>query len=54
MHLSKATYSNSHIHILHTAMQGADQHIRSILGFSVLPKDTLTRRPGELNQQTSH
>ena len=24
------------------AMQGANQHIRRILGFSILPKDTLT------------
>ena len=36
------------------AMQGADQHIRSSLGFSMLPKDTLTCRPGELNQRTSN
>ena len=32
------------------AMQGADQHIRSSLGFSILPKDTLTCRPGEQNK----
>ena len=32
-------------------MQGADQHIRSSLGFSV--KDTLTCRPRESNQQPS-
>ena len=40
--------------VIHTltamaAMQGADQHIRSSLGFSILPKDTSTRRPGEWN-----
>ena len=35
------------------AMQGANQHIRSSLGFSILPKDTLTRRPGEYNQRSS-
>ena len=33
------------------AVQGADQHIRSSLEFSILPKDTLTCRPGESNQQ---
>ena len=27
------------------AMQGADQHIRSSLGFSILSKDTSTHRP---------
>ena len=32
------------------AMQGADQHIRRSVRFSILPKDTLTCRPGELNQ----
>ena len=35
------------------AMQGADQHIRGNLGFSILPKDTSTCIPGELNQQPS-
>ena len=35
------------------AMQGADQHGRSSLGFSILPKDTLTCRPGESNPQPS-
>ena len=35
------------------AMQGANQHIRSSLGFSILPKDTLTCQPGESNQQPS-
>ena len=33
--------------------QGADQCIRSSLGFSFLPKDTLTCRPGELNRWPS-
>ena len=52
----KMTCSNSYIHTLMAvaAMQGADQHIRSSLGFSILPKDTLTCRPGELNQQPSN
>ena len=36
------------------AMKGADQHIRSSLGFSILPKDTSTCRPGESNQQPSN
>ena len=55
MPLSKATYSNSYIHTLMAmaAMQGADQCIRSSLGFSILPKDTSTWRPGESNQQPS-
>ena len=55
MLLSKTTYSNSYIHTLMVvaAMQGADQHIRSSLGFSILPKDTWTCRPGELNQRCS-
>ena len=35
------------------AVQGADQHIRSSLGFSVLPKDTSTCRPGESSQRPS-
>ena len=35
-------------------MQGAEQHIRSSLGFSILPKDTLTCRLGESNQQPSN
>ena len=35
------------------AMQGTYQHIGSSLRFSMLPKDTLTSRPGELNQQPS-
>ena len=34
-------------------MQDADQHIKSSLGFSLLPKDTSTCRPGELNQRPS-
>ena len=49
----RVTDSNSYIHTLMVvaAMQGADQHIRSSLGFSILPKDTSTWRPGELNQR---
>ena len=35
-------------------MQGADQHIRRSLGFSILPKYMLTCRPGESNQQCSN
>ena len=48
--LSKATYSNSFIQ---SHIDGADQHTRSSLGFSILLKDTSTCRPGELNQQPS-
>ena len=33
--------------MLEAAKQGANQHIRSDLGFSILPKDSC--RPGELN-----
>ena len=35
------------------AIYGADQQIRSSLGFSILPKDTSKCRPGESNQQPS-
>ena len=35
------------------AMQGADKHMQSSLGFSILPKDTLTCRLGESNLQTA-
>ena len=49
MILSKATYSNSYIHAL-MAMQGADTYVS--LGFSILPKGTLTCRPGELKPAT--
>ena len=41
------------IHTLVAAMQGADQHIRSSLGFSILPEVTSTSRPGESNQRPS-
>ena len=53
MLLLKATHSNSFIHTrtVAAAMQGADQHITSSFGFSILPKDTSTCRPGESNQQ---
>ena len=57
MLLSKGTYSNSCIHTLMAvmaAMQGADKHIKSSLGFSILPKDTSTCRLGELNQHPSN
>lgn len=39
----QARYSNSHTLIAVAAVQGADHHIRSSLGFSNLPKDTSTR-----------
>ena len=53
--LSKATYSNSYIHtpMVVAAMQDDDQHIRSSLEFSILPKDTSTCRPGESKQKSS-
>ena len=35
------------------AMQDADRHIRSSLGFSILPKDALRCRQGESNQRPS-
>ena len=45
------TDTNSYWYIhSYTAMQGANQHIRSSLGFSILPKDELTCRSRELNQ----
>ena len=49
MLLSKATVIPTYIHTLMVvaAMQGADQHIRSSLGFSILRKDTSTWRPEE-------
>ena len=36
------------------ATQSASQHIRSSLGFNILPKDTSTCRPGESNQHPSN
>ena len=36
----RLTVTHSYIHTLMAAMRGADQHIRSSLGFSTLPKDT--------------
>ena len=52
---SRHTVIHTCIHTLMVvaAVQGADMHIRSSLGFSILPKDTSTGRPGELNQRTS-
>ena len=43
--LSKVTHSSSDIHTLMVAaaMQSADLHIRSSLGFSILPKDIQIR-----------
>ena len=57
--LPKATDSSvihTYIHtlILVAAMQGADKHIKSSLGHSILPKDTSTCRPGESNQRPSN
>lgn len=50
MILPKATYSDSYIHAMVVAViQGAEQHIRSSLGFSILHKET--GRPGESNQR---
>ena len=34
-------------------MQGVKEHIRSRLGFSILPKDTSTCKPGDSNPQPS-
>ena len=46
------TVIHTYIHTLMVvaAMQGADQHIRSSLGFSILPKDGSTCRSGESNR----
>ena len=52
---SGSTYpSLPYIHTLMVvaAMQGANQHIRSSLGFSILLKDTSTCRPGESNHHS--
>ena len=51
MLFSKATYSNSYLHTLMAvaAMQSAEHNTGGSLGFSILPKDTLTCRPGESN-----
>ena len=35
-------------------MQGANRHIRSSMGFSILPKDTSTHGPGGLTPPLSH
>ena len=43
----------THTFMVVAVMQGADQYIRSSLGFSILPKDTSTCRPGESNQWPS-
>ena len=54
---SKATYSNYYLHsyllTLAAVIQGANQHIRISLRFSILPKDTSTCRIGEMTQQLS-
>ena len=46
-------HTNIHTLMVVAAMQGADQHIRRTLGFSISPKNMSTCRPGELNQQPS-
>ena len=53
MLLSKVTDSYPYIHTLMVVapMQGANQHIRSSLGYRILPKDTSTCRPGGWNQR---
>ena len=50
----RLTVIHTYIHTLTAvaAVQGADQH-RSSLGFSVLPEDTSTCRPGEWSQRPS-
>ena len=40
------THTDIHTLMAVAAMQGADQHIRSSSGFSILPEDTSTCRPG--------
>ena len=52
----RLTEFNSYIHtpMAMAAMQGADQHIKSSLGFIILPKPTSTCRPGESNQRPSN
>ena len=49
----KVIHTYIHRQMVVAAMQGANQHIRSSLGFSMLHKDTLACRPGESNQQPS-
>ena len=46
-------HTDFHTLMVLAAMQGASEHIRNSLGFSVLPKDTLICRPGETNQRPS-
>ena len=46
-------HTDVHTLMMAAAMQGANQHIRSRLGFSILPKDTSTCRPRESNQRPS-
>ena len=48
------SYSYIHKPMAVAATQGADQHIRSSLGVSILPKDTLACRPGESNQRPAY
>ena len=55
MLLSKTVYTDSYIQTLvaGTAMQGASEHVRSSLGFSILLKDISMCRRGESNKQPS-
>ena len=50
------TIIHTYIHTLMVvaALQGPNQHIRSSLGLIILPKDTLSWRPGDLNQWPSN
>ena len=50
------TVIHTYIHtmMMVAPMQGTDQHTRCSLGFSILPKDTSTCRPGESNQWPSN
>ena len=52
--LSEVTYSNSYTEGGGCHARCVNQHIRSSWGFSILPKDTLTCRPGESNQRPSN
>ena len=59
-HLAGAFVQSDLHEFIHLCTDGGDHHARcqpalgAILGFSVLPKDTLTCRQGESNQQPSY
>ena len=44
--------TDAHRMMAAAAMPGANQHIRSSLGFNILPKDTSTCRPGKIEPAT--